>query len=233
MYPFSLIPDRDRKTLGDQIYVQLRENIVALQLEPGKIIYENELADMLGVSRTPVREAFRLLANEELIEVMPQRGTKVALISERKVAEARFIRETLETGAFSQVAKLWDDSMAARYEPKLLELLEQQKAAAEQQDILELLKFDEDFHKTMMMITDNQTLLQVINHMRAHINRLRFLALKESDQLGRIIDEHHDILFCIQKGDQDLTARALDQHFRKLDSETPQLRKKYPDYFID
>src|SRR5262245_27443007 len=89
----------NRSTLGGQAYETLREAIITLQLEPGKMIYETELAQELGISRTPVREAFRLLLREQLIDVLPQKGARVELISLRKVEETRSVREFLEINA--------------------------------------------------------------------------------------------------------------------------------------
>jgi len=197
------------------------------------MIYENELAELLKVSRTPIREAIRLLVSEEFLEVLPQRGTRITLISERKVAEARFIREQLEAGAFRLAAKLWNESVSVSTETRLSELLDLQQLAASKDDIASFFMLDETFHQTIMEVTGNTTLLQVINHMRAHINRIRFLAVKEFHQMDRVIAEHRELLDSIRNGDESLTATRLLHHLSKLDDETPQLRLKYPHYFID
>lgn len=225
--------DRGRVSLGDQIYKQLRDQIVYLQLKPGEMVYENEIAEKLKVSRTPVREAFRLLGSEQLIEIQPQRGTKVNLISVRKIEEARFIREHLEIGAFRMVAKIWNEQIARSYELKLVALLEQQEAAVKEQDAAALLKFDEQFHKLILTITGNRTLLQVIDHMRAHINRIRYLVLHEFRHLESIVAEHRDILDAIRTGRAEQTVELLNRHFRELDSKLPELRASFSHYFAD
>ena len=73
-----------RKTLGDSIYAHLRNEIISLRLKPGEMIYENEVASNFGVSRTPVREAFRLLVNEEFIEILPQKGLAFLIFQPKK-----------------------------------------------------------------------------------------------------------------------------------------------------
>src|SRR5215212_1671766 len=83
----------------DQVYVALREAIVSAELEPGRRLSENELADALGVSRTPVREALVRLRDERLVAIVPQLGTFVTLISPEAVADAAFVREALECSA--------------------------------------------------------------------------------------------------------------------------------------
>jgi len=218
-------------TLGGRVYEQLRDDIVFLRLEPGRMIYENEIAESLRVSRTPVREAFRALAGEELIEILPQRGTRVRLISERKVSEVRFIRKHLETPAFRLAVQRWDKAVAARHESRLRELLDRQQAAVEKEDAALLLKLDEEFHRAIMSITENRTLLQVVGHMRAHINRLRFLALREFRELKRVVAEHVRLFDGIRAGDERLTASLLDDHLARLDVEMPLLRERYPHYF--
>src|SRR5579875_1929969 len=91
-----------RKTLGEGAYQEIRNAIISLQLKPGQMISENELATSLGVSRTPIREALLMLNREALVEILPQRGARVAHINEHKVQEARFVRESLEVSAFTE-----------------------------------------------------------------------------------------------------------------------------------
>jgi DNA-binding GntR family transcriptional regulator len=225
----------ERRSLGDQIYELLRDDIVYIRLEPGAMIYENEIAERLGVSRTPVREAFRLLANEQLIVIEPQRGTRVAPISASKVTEAWFVRERLEVGAFRQAAARWNEAIEAQCDRQMDSLLEQQAEAARERDALRLLKLDEDMHRLIIEITGNQTLLQVVMQMRAHINRVRYLALTISgkERLERIVCEHQEILQAIRKGDAVRTEQLLESHLSKLNDELPEIRSRYGAYFAD
>ncbi|MFD0715432.1 GntR family transcriptional regulator [Paenibacillus sp. GCM10027626] len=228
-----LPPQVQRKSLGDQVYDSIRESIVSLRLAPGSMIYENVLAETLQVSRTPIREAIRLLVNEQLLEVMPQRGTRIALISERKVGEARFIREHLELGAFRLAARLWNEP-AHQHQAvaeQIERLMQEQRLAAEQGDVALFLQLDESFHQAIIHVTSNETLLQVICHMRGHLNRVRFLAMKELRQMDRVMEEHQALFAAIRQGNEALTAELLQQHVGKLDHELPELRELYPNYF--
>ncbi|UJF32826.1 GntR family transcriptional regulator [Paenibacillus hexagrammi] len=228
-----LPPQLQRKSLGDQVYETIRESIVSLRLEPGSMIYENELSETLHVSRTPIREAIRLLVSEQLLEVLPQRGTRISPISERKVNEARFIREHLELGAFKLAARMWglQDRQAER--AKLDQLLAGQQEAGAAGDIELFLQHDEAFHRTIMEVTGNVTLMQVINHMRGHLNRLRYLALKEFHYLDQVIQEHKDLIAAIDQGDEALAGSRLERHIGKLDNEMPALRQMFPHFFTD
>ena len=231
----SRLKHTERRSLGDQIYELLRDDIVYTRYEPGAMIYENEIADRLGVSRTPVREAFRLLANEHLIAIEPQRGTRIAKISVNKVTEAWFVRERLEVGAFRLAAEKWNAAVAKLYDSQLNILLEEQSSAAKDRDAMRLLKLDEDMHRLIIEITGNQTLLQVVMQMRAHINRVRYLALTISgkERLERIVCEHQEILQAIRKGDAVRTEQLLESHLSKLNDELPEIRSRYGAYFAD
>jgi GntR family transcriptional regulator, rspAB operon transcriptional repressor len=222
-----------RRSLGDQIYESIREAIVSLRMEPGTLVYENELAETLGVSRTPIRDAIRLLVSEQLLEVLPQRGTRIAFISERKVSEARFIREHLELGAFRLVARQWNQQDRTREVEAIRKLFLEQRMAADREDIAAFLQLDEAFHRTVMEMTGNETLLQVIGHMRAHLNRLRFLAIREYRTMGRVMEEHEQLLTALQEGDEPKTAMLLEQHIGKLDHELPELRRAHAAFFKD
>jgi DNA-binding GntR family transcriptional regulator len=228
-----LQPQKQRKTLGDQIYESIRESIVSFRLAPGTMIYENELADTMKVSRTPVREAIRLLVSEQLLEVLPQRGTRIALISARKVSEARFIREQLELGAFKLAAAKWGESDRSVESASIEALMKQQQAASDAKDIAQFLQLDEAFHRAILEIAGNDTLLQMIYYMRGHLNRARYLAMDQFGHTDRVIEEHRLLFEAIREGSEQLVAERLAQHIRKLDNELPQLREAHPDYFMD
>ncbi|WP_127581524.1 GntR family transcriptional regulator [Paenibacillus koleovorans] len=228
-----LPPQLPRKSLGSQVYDSIREAIVSLKLEPGQMIYENELAETLGVSRTPIREAIRLLVGEELLDVLPQKGTRIAYISERKVTETRFIREQLEQGAFRIAARVWQAEVHRTQKEAIVQLLEEQRAAAAREDITEFLRLDEAFHRMLLELTGNSTLLNVIYHMRAHLNRLRYLALKQFHDMHRVLAEHEQLFAAIESKDETATVRLLEQHFGQLNTELPSLREAFSHYFTD
>ena len=202
-------------------------------LEPGLMIYENELAESLGVSRTPIREAIRNLVNEQLLEVLPQRGTRVAYVSERKVLETRFIRAQLERAAFRIVARTWDSELMGSSRQLILNSLEGQQRAAENNNIVEFLQLDEVFHRIILELAGNQTLMNVVYHMRGHLNRLRYLVIREYAHMSAVIDEHYKLLQAIEANDEELTTCLLEDHLGKMNSEIPELRQAFSHYFVD
>ncbi|MDF2960278.1 MAG: GntR family transcriptional regulator [Paenibacillus sp.] len=222
-----------RQTLGERAYESIRDAIISLEFEPGQMIYENELAALLGVSRTPVREAFRMLLSEELIEVLPQKGAKVALISEVKVEETRFVRESLETAAFRIVAKHWsggEEPFTSR--GKFIDrLLEQQEEAAAGNDAALFLQLDELFHRQILELSGNQTLLTVVNHMRGHLNRLRFLTLRQLNNMVELAEQHRRIWTAVQGNDQQSTEDLLRLHLSRLPGEMAAVKQMFGSYF--
>lgn len=227
------ISSPNRKTLGEVAYKAIRDEIISLHLEPGKMVYENELASFLGVSRTPVREALLMLLKEELIEILPQRGARVAYISVKKVEEARFVRESLEISAFKTVARNWNENEAhyrkLRFEA--MQLLEDQQNAASNGEYIKFLVLDEAFHQVILEQIENQTLLSMVTQMRGHLNRMRYLELKEAHQMTKLVSQHESILNAISSNDEQKTESLLGHHLQQLKDELPKIIQKYSHYF--
>lgn len=222
------------KSLSEHAYETIRDSIITLQLEPGQPIYENELADSLQISRTPIRDAFHLLLSERLVDVMPQRNKRVAHISELKVRESSFIRLSLESSAFRLVARHWSDTEKhVKAGRRIDQLLREQSEAAERQDIVQYLQLDEAFHRCILQLAGNETLLEVVCHMRGHLNRFRYLAMKELVLTKHLTLEHEELFDLLKRRDENGAVRLLERHLGKLDEEFPRLREQFPGYFRD
>jgi len=222
-----------RQTLGERAYESIRDTIISLQFEPGQMIYENELATLLGVSRTPIREAFRMLLSEELIEILPQKGAKVTLISEKKVEETRFVRESLEAAAFRIAARNWMKGTEL-HEAKTRQvdtLLARQAEAADQNDAASFLQLDELFHRHILELSGNQTLLTVVNHMRGHLNRVRFLTLRQLNNMRELTEQHRRIWTALQTNDEQTAEQLLRNHLSRLPGEMASLKEQFGSYF--
>jgi len=222
------------KNLGEQAYETLRDSIITLELEPGKTIYESEIATLLNISRTPIRDAFQRLITEGLIEVLPQRTKKIASISESKVKESGFVRLSLESSVFRLVARNWgDDEHHDKVEKQINRILQEQSEAAEEQDVVPFLQLDEAFHRCILQLAGNETLLGVVYHMRGHLNRFRYIAMKELVLTKNLVDEHYDLFNSLKSRNEEKVAQLLEHHLGKYDSEIQQLREAFPNYFSD
>lgn len=222
-----------RETLSNHAYQIIRDAIVTLRFEPGQQVFEQELGNILGVSRTPIREAFRRLLAEELIEVQPQRGGRIAYISKKKIDEARFVRLSLEVSAFKELAKKWniDAPYFQNLNDQIIGILEDQTKMAKEKNFDLFLKLDEKFHYSILEATGNATLISIVNQMRGHLNRIRYLELQETKHMGQLVNEHEAIFQAIKSNDIEKTEELLSGHIRWLEDSTHKIIEKFPHFF--
>lgn len=223
----------ERNTLGSKAYAAIRDEIVSLRLRPGQMIFENAVAAMLGVSRTPVREAFYRLQQEELIEILPQRGARVAYLSVEKMKEAQWIRESLEMSAFAQAARNWNaaESKYRDAERKANALLKEQRNVIDSSDYTRYVGLDERFHAVILETAGNNRLLIIVGQMKAHLNRMRYLELQEARHEKDSIRQHEEIFAAIRDNDVELTGELLQHHLRLLLDIWPTIIEKNKDLF--
>lgn len=225
-------PNHGRRSLGEEAFDRIRNDIITLKLEPGKMVYESDLGEQLAMSRTPVREAIRRLVDEELIEVLPQRGVQIAYISLEKVEETRFVRESLEVSAFKQIALLWNQGEVKwkRTQYQVEELIDLQRQAAEENDAHAFLEYDEQFHHLLLSQLHNRTLMTVIAHMRGHLNRLRYLSLNIKSDMDELIVEHENMFRAIQANDPQQVTVYVAHHLRRLTQQMTLIQSEFGHY---
>lgn len=216
-------------TIGTRVYETIRRAIVQLQFRPGNPLSEAEIARQLGVSRQPVREAFIKLAEVGLVEIRPQRGTLVRLISKREVANARFIREAIEVAIVSKAA-----SEASRADVAPLEaLVDEQRAVAVTGDNVAFLRLDEKFHQAIARSADCQDAWRVLDGLKAQMDRVRYLSLPQATPLETIIDQHEQIVRAIAGGAPEDAEQAMRQHLSEILFSLPKLAARHPAYFTE
>jgi GntR family transcriptional regulator, rspAB operon transcriptional repressor len=224
------IPLSDRASgvsARDQVYVALREAIVSAELEPGRRLSENELADRLGVSRTPVREALVRLRDERLVAIVPQLGTFVTLISPDAVADAAFVREALECSAI----RLATEKASARDLEELQANLAAQDRAEATGDIDAFDHLDEALHRTLCELSGRDIAWSLSRRANGHLDRVRRLSLPEPGYLGEMVAEHRAVVAAVADKDPDQAEGALRHHLRMVTSSLPSIRAAHPDYF--
>jgi DNA-binding GntR family transcriptional regulator len=211
------------------VYAALRQAIVRGELEPGRRLSENELAGELGVSRTPVREALARLRDDGLVNVVPQLGTFVSPISSQAVGDAQFIREALECAAVRRAAeRATEEDVATLHEN--LESQERAKAASDYEAFYAL---DDDFHRTLCDLSSHPTVWRVTERAKSHLNRVRRLSLGLPNYLPQMIEEHRAVGAAVAEANADEAEDRLRHHLRMVLREVPNLRAKYPSYFVD
>jgi DNA-binding GntR family transcriptional regulator len=209
------------------VYAAIRDAIVRAEIEPGARLSENELADQLGVSRTPIREALGRLRDDRLVDVVPQLGTFVSRISTQAVSDAQFIREALECAAVRPAAEqAGDDAIAA-----LEENLRSQERARESGDLDAWYLLDDAYHRTVCDLSGHPTVWAVSERAKSHLNRLRRISLTMPDYMPEMIVEHRAVVDALARCDADAAEETLRHHLRMVLREVPRIREQHPEYF--
>ena len=214
-------------TIGHRVFRAIKHAIVRGQLAPGHPVSEAELARQLGVSRQPVREAFIKLSDMGLVEIRPQRGTFVQLISRREVENARFIREAIEVAVTRKAAQVADRRSVA----ELQALLEQQDRAGDHPDQSLFLELDDQLHRTIAVIADCAHAWRVVEDLKVQMDRVRFLSISEATPVDTIVAQHRDIVTAIAHNDPDAAEHAVHRHLREILNSLPVIAATNADVF--
>ena len=214
---------------GLAVYSALREAIISAELEPGRQISENEIADKLGVSRTPVREALARLRDDQLVQIVPQLGTFVSRISVAGVDDAQFLREALECSAVRLAAERADAPDVAA----LGLLIKRQEAARDAGDANGFFVLDDELHSTLCELSGRPIAWTIVARANGHLNRVRRLSLAEPRYIAEMIEEHKAVVDAVGRGDPDAAEEALRHHLRMVLSDLPNIRNANPEYFED
>ena len=190
--------------LRDVVFNTLREAILRGELKPGERLMEIQLANKLGVSRTPIREAIRKLELEGLVLMIPRKGAEVAQITEKSLRDVLEVRRALEDLAV-QLACL-------RMSPQTVQNLKEAAKAFEKvlgdEDITAVAEADVAFH----MATDNQRLISLLNNLREQMYRYRVEYLKKKECHKQLLWEHQEIIRAIEAGEIDVATKITEQH---------------------
>ncbi|WP_419874748.1 GntR family transcriptional regulator [Candidatus Pristimantibacillus sp. PTI5] len=211
----------------DAVYIQLREQILKLELPPGTPLSENETSLLFKVSRTPVRESFLRLAGEGLVQVLPQRGTFVSLIDTVLVEEARFMREQLEKAVIL---------LACSHFPELAmqaldENLRLQQACVRNKDDKSMFELDEAFHRILFDGCSKSNTWSIMQQMNAHLNRSRMLRLVDDHNWEPLYEQHRQMAEAIKQRDNETAQQLMTEHLSLNITDQALLKEKYPNYY--
>lgn len=194
--------------LRDVVFNTLRDAILKGELEPGERLMEIQLAERLGVSRTPIREAIRKLELEGLVLMIPRKGAEVAKISEKSLRDVLEVRRSLEELAAELACQRMDAEA-------LKDLEDAQKAfiqAVESGETMTMAEADEHFHDVIYMGTGNTRLVQILNNLREQMYRYRLEYLKDTHSHEKLDGEHQAIFENIRNGDKEAVCTMVGQH---------------------
>ena len=194
--------------LRDVVFYTLRQAILKGELEPGERLMEMQLAEQLGVSRTPIREAIRKLELEGLVLMIPRRGAIVAKITEKDLKDVLEVRSSLERLSTELACeRMKEDTIA-----ELRKAQEAFKEALDGDDITLQAQRDVEFHDVIYKSTGNLRLIQMLNNLREQMYRYRLEYLKYDLAHQTLIEEHEAIIEALSKRDKDTATNIIVRH---------------------
>jgi len=194
-------------SLADRAYLSIRNLIVSLELAPGALIDERRLVETLGIGRTPVREALRRLAQEQLVEVFPRRGMFVTGVDVRDLARISEVRAALEPEA----ARLAAERATDEERDKLADLSDQIKGGAD------LMGLDERIHRAVYAAAHNHLLEKTLGEYYVLALRIWMIALDRAQDLEDAVEAHRDLVQAIVVGNGDRAADVMRDHVENFE----------------
>ena len=215
-----------RETARDYALRMLKRNIASLELAPGAMLSENELSAALGLSRTPIREALIELSKIRIVEILPQRGSRIALIDCALVEESRFLRLVLEKAIVEMAS-----DMACSLDFREAEAnLKKQQFYLDNQMADQLLEMDNAFHREFFRLTSRMQTYHMMESMALHFDRMRSLTLANVKE-NRMVSDHEALLRAVRAGDRVEAAAQVTRHLNRNRIDEQAIREKYAAYF--
>ena len=198
--------------LRDVVFNTLRQAILTGDLKPGERLMEIHLADQLGVSRTPIREAIRKLELEGLVTMIPRRGAEVAQITEKSMNDVLEVRRAVDALCVELACERITKEELEALEAACEEFAKEAKKPREEKDVKLLAQKDVALHDIIVQATGNQRLIQLVNNLSEQMYRYRFEYLKDFSQHEKLVQEHGVIYESIVKKDRETACEAARVH---------------------
>jgi len=196
-----------RSSLHDEVTNRIRDMIVEGRLAAGSGIAEMELAGLLGVSRTPLREALKVLAAEGLVELLPGRGAVVKVVTAKDAQDMLALIALLEEQAGRAACNASDEDIAA-----IVALHERMRGHFNRRERLEYFRLNQDIHNAIVHAAGNPTLAMLHGILRTRMRRLRYVGNEAPGDWSAAMAEHETFINALKARDADTLARALREH---------------------
>lgn len=194
--------------LRDSVYRTLRDAILKGELKPGARLMEMHLASEIGVSRTPVREAIRLLEKEGLAVTFPRKGAQVMRMTVKDLEDVLEIRNALDTMAARKACDNINDEVIKMLE-KEMDIFEK---AIETDEFRDIVESDERFHFIIYDAANNPRLTEIVTTLREQMYRFRYEYIKGKSALKQLFEEHMEILNALKNRDKDTVSDIMAMH---------------------
>ena len=218
---------REHQSISNQVHLRLRAAILDAKVLPGAALSESELAVQLGVSRTPIREAIQKLEAEDLVHVLPQRGTFVALMDLALIQQSLFMREAVECAAMARLPA----PLPLVVVEGLDAIIRLHREAACVNDSSSVVAADDAFHRTLLELAGVPTAWRYVLETREAHRRVRVLAQSEFQTALPAAEQHAEIVTQLRAGNQAQASEALRQHIRGNLRFADDMARCHPEYF--
>lgn len=203
---------QEHKPLRELVYEELRKLIMTGQIKPGTRMMEIDLAESMGVSRTPVREAIRQLEKDNLVTIEPRRGAYVSDISPEDIGDMLLVREQLEGLATCLAA----ENMSDEEIEELVRMKDAYEQAYEKGTMQDLIEIDTRFHSIISNSCGNEYLISVLQELQDQVLRFRYIYFKSIKRAAEVIEDHANILESIVSRDGNAAKKYAEDHVCKL-----------------
>lgn len=203
------------KPLRELVFEHIKRAIITGELKPGERLMEVQLAEKLGVSRTPVREAIRKLELEGLVVMVPRKGAFVSDVSLKDIIDVFEVRETLE-GLASYLAA---ERITKEEIDNLTEILRRTKENVEKGDNQGIIECDVKFHDAVFNASRNEKLIQIMANLQEHIHRFRIIYVNMAERANRLVEEHGELLNAIKSGNAQQARKLAVKHIEGIQRE--------------
>ncbi|MBQ0040430.1 MAG: GntR family transcriptional regulator [Clostridiales bacterium] len=201
-----------QKPLKELVYLELKHKILTGEIASQTRLMEIDLSEKMNVSRTPIREAIKRLADDGLVKVEPRRGAYVANISIKDMLDVFEVREDME----GFVAKLASERITDEQKKELAAIAAEYEAAIKRPDKETIIELDEKFHNYIVACCNNETLAELINYVQELSLRFRYLYYDDFSVYAATADQHNNIMQAINEGRGEDARREADAHVKGL-----------------
>jgi GntR family transcriptional regulator, rspAB operon transcriptional repressor len=225
--PGAFRPERTN-SLSHQLYDLLLDRICRFELKPNQRLSEAMLSEQLGVSRTPAREALARLAEQGLVDILPQRASRVAPLRLDALEKSQFMREAIELAI---LRRAMEGGTCADLAARLRDEITLQRAYVSVRNKAEFYRSDDRFHELIAGFAGCAAVVPELTRVKLHMDRFRQLMVAGVEDLPVVIGQHEGIVEAIGARDMAAAEDRLRQHLRRIFSYVDEARARFPEYF--
>ena len=216
---------QQHKPLRILVYEELRMLIMTGQIKPGTRMMEIDLAESMGVSRTPVREAIRQLEKDNLVTIEPRRGAYVSDISAVDLEDMLIVREPLEgLATYLATQRMTDEQIEV-----IKGVNEEYEAALRDKDKEKMIQSDTHFHNLITQGSGNEYLINILLDLQEQVLRFRYIYFKSTKRAEEVVNEHRSILEALENRDAEAARAFCKEHIKKLREAITQEKDFHPE----